>query len=69
MEVIRKLTPRQQQIVKLKLNGLTYRQIAEELGIRHQTVKNQAFWAMARTGAASITELCVWYLAEQGAQS
>lgn len=49
------LTPRQRQIIRLVGGGLSNRQIAEALGIRIQTVKNQLACVYERLGAGPPT--------------
>ena len=44
------LTPRQIEILQLYANGLSQDQIALELGIYPQSVKNHIFFAMDRIG-------------------
>jgi DNA-binding CsgD family transcriptional regulator len=58
------LTERQLQIVRLLLEGKGYREIAEELGVGTQAIKNQMSWAKARTGAHKLVELCGWVAVE-----
>jgi len=38
-EVFKKLTPRQRDIIELKSDGYSYKEIAEELGIKEQTAR------------------------------
>ena len=46
-------TPRQAEIIELKANGSSYKQIADQLGINVQTVKNQISGTV-RHGSISI---------------
>lgn len=54
---ITELSPRQQDIIRSLAKGLTNKQIALELGIREETVKNHLHLAMIRVGACSRLEL------------
>ena len=40
MTKIKKLTPREKEIIELKIKGLVDKQIAKELGISYGTVRN-----------------------------
>ena len=39
MTKIKKLTPREKEIIELKIKGLVDKQIANELGIKYRTVR------------------------------
>ena len=48
------VTPRQRQVIELALDGLTYKEIAYELGISAQTVKNHLTMLYAETGSNNL---------------
>ena len=54
-----RLTPRQEQILRALLSGLTNREIASQLGLREQTVKNQLSVIYSRLGVRNRLELAV----------
>ena len=54
-----RLTPRQEQILRALLSGLTNREIAGQLGLREQTVKNQLSVIYGRLGVRNRLELAV----------
>ncbi|UWZ84664.1 helix-turn-helix domain-containing protein [Occallatibacter riparius] len=54
------LTPRQAEIVVLLCRGFEYKEIAAELGISHQVVRNYMANAVRRSGARTATQLAVW---------
>jgi two-component system, NarL family, nitrate/nitrite response regulator NarL len=57
--VTTRLTPRQQQILRALLSGSTNREIASELGLREQTIKNQLTVIYAKLGVRNRLELAV----------
>jgi len=54
------LTPRERQIVRLLCEGCSNRQIAEKLGLRAQTVKNQLTAVFAKVGVSTRLQLAVY---------
>jgi DNA-binding NarL/FixJ family response regulator len=53
------LTPRQQQILHALLSGATNREIASQLGLREQTVRNQLSVIYAKLGVRNRLELAI----------
>ena len=51
-----RLTPRQREVLVRKAEGKTYGQVAYELGVSEQTVKNHLGLAYARLGAEHLIE-------------
>ena len=51
-----RLTPRQREVIIRKAEGKTYGQVAYELGVTEQTVKNHLGFAYARLGAGHLIE-------------
>ena len=58
---MRRLTPRQRQIIELASTGLSARQIGTELGISYHTVRTQETHILRRMRARNMTEACVKY--------
>jgi RNA polymerase sigma factor (sigma-70 family) len=56
------LTPREQEVVRLTLRGLTNRQIADQLVISPETVKTHVRHALEKLGMRSKTELRMRWL-------
>ncbi len=56
------LTPREEEIVQLVVEGRSSKQIAKSLEISLQTVKNHLHNVMTRVGASSRVQLCMWAL-------
>lgn len=51
------LSPRQREVMQLVAEGLSNKQIAQQLGISSRTVENYRAWVMERMGAANVAEL------------
>ena len=51
-----RLTPRQREVIIRKAEGKTYGQVAYELGVTEQTVKNHLGLVYARLGAEHLIE-------------
>jgi DNA-binding NarL/FixJ family response regulator len=58
-EFLSPLTPREMEILKLVVQGMSNRKIAYHLGISHQTVKNHMTAILRKLGAAGRTEAAV----------
>lgn len=56
------LTARESQVVQLVVDGCSNKQVAQALGIAHQTVKNHIHNIMAKLEIYSRTELVMWAL-------
>jgi two-component system, LuxR family, response regulator FixJ len=54
---IAELSDRQRQVMDLAVQGLTNKQIANQLGISPRTVETYRAWVMERTGARNLAEL------------
>jgi DNA-binding NarL/FixJ family response regulator len=61
-ETPKNLTPRQHQIMKLVTRGLTNRQIAIELGIKENTVKNWLVKIYDKMGVVNRVQAAVIYI-------
>ena len=59
--MIRHLTPRQQQVIELASQGLSARQIANEVGISSRTVEIHRGAAIKALGAVNIVHAAVIY--------
>jgi DNA-binding NarL/FixJ family response regulator len=55
------LSRRQQQVIELLAAGLKNHEIAKELGISTEVVKNYIRNIFAATGARNRVELALWY--------
>jgi DNA-binding NarL/FixJ family response regulator len=58
--VLERLTPRQRQILAMVCDGMANKDIAAELGIRHQVVKNYLRAILTAAGMCTRTELVVF---------
>jgi DNA-binding NarL/FixJ family response regulator len=54
------LTPRERQLIGVILEGAGNREIAERLGLKVQTVKNQLATLYRKTGVSSRLELAMF---------
>jgi two-component system, LuxR family, response regulator FixJ len=54
---VAELSERQRQVMDLAVQGLTNKQIANQLGISPRTVESYRAWVMKRTGAKNLAEL------------
>ena len=54
---VAELSARQRQVMSLAVQGLTNKQIANQLGISPRTVESYRAWVMERTGARNLAEL------------
>jgi two-component system response regulator FixJ len=54
---VAELSQRQRQVMDLAVQGLTNKQIANQLGISPRTVESYRAWVMERTGAKNLAEL------------
>jgi len=53
------LTRRELELLKLLVQGKRNRQIAAELGLKEQTVKNDLHWIFLKLGVANRTEAAI----------
>ena len=53
MTNLERLTPRQVEILRLYGEGLSFKDIAQQLGLSYQTVKNTAYEAIHRLGVVN----------------
>lgn len=58
-EFLSPLTPREMEILRLVVQGMSNREIAYDLGISHQTVKNHMTAILRKLGVAGRTEAAV----------
>jgi two-component system response regulator FixJ len=54
---IAELSPRQREVMHLVAEGLSNKQIAQQLGISPRTVENYRAWVMERLGASNLADL------------
>lgn len=54
---VAELSERQRQVMDLAVQGLSNKQIANQLGISPRTVESYRAWVMERTGARNLAEL------------
>lgn len=57
----RTLSPRQRRIVELVASGLKNREIAKQLGIAEQVVRNYLGIIYDKIGVSNRVELALWY--------
>jgi DNA-binding NarL/FixJ family response regulator len=62
------LTPREEQVVALVADGLSNREIAEELGLSEHTVKKYLFRIFDKLGISSRVELVLYAFSHGGAR-
>jgi DNA-binding NarL/FixJ family response regulator len=62
------LTPREEQVVNLVAEGIGNREIAEQLGIRENTVKKSLFRIYDKLGVSNRVELVLYALTHRGAE-
>jgi DNA-binding NarL/FixJ family response regulator len=55
-----KLTPRELDVVRLIVSGLRYREIAEELGLSHETIKTYVGRIRKKLSVDSKTKIAMW---------
>lgn len=66
LERIAELSPRQKEVMDMVAEGLSNKQIAQQLGISPRTVENYRAWVMERMGASNVAELVRKVLIVQG---
>jgi DNA-binding NarL/FixJ family response regulator len=59
------LSPRQRVVMQYLVDGVSFKDIADKLGIRHVTVKKHAIRAREKTGATSLYQ-CIALLVAHG---
>ena len=62
------LTPREEQVVALVADGLSNREIAQELGLSEHTVKKYLFRIFDKLGISSRVELVLYAFSHGGAR-
>jgi DNA-binding NarL/FixJ family response regulator len=62
------LTPREEQVVALVADGLSNRQVAEELNLSEHTVKKYVFRIFDKLGISSRVELVLYAVSHGGAR-
>lgn len=67
--VVDKMTPREQEVLQLLMDGGTNRQIAKAMGIDEVTVKAHLGRMLRKTGSSNRIELTLRAMEEQAAQS
>ncbi len=63
------LTARQKQIVSLVAEGLTNREISQQIHLSEHTVKNYIFKIFDRLGVSNRAELIIYTLQQQNSQA
>ena len=59
------LSPRQRVVMEYLVNGVSFKEIAEKLGMRYSTVKKHAVRARQKLGAKSLYQ-CIALLVARG---
>lgn len=59
------LSPRQRLVMQYLVDGVSFKDVADKLGIRHVTVKKHAIRAREKTGAKSLYQ-CIAILVARG---
>jgi len=62
------LTPREEQIVNLVAEGICNREIAQQLGIKENTVKKSLLRTYDKLGVSNRVELVLYALTHRGAE-
>lgn len=62
------LTPREEEVVNLVAEGIANREIAEQLGIKENTVKKSLLRTYDKLGVSNRVELVLYALAHRGAE-
>jgi len=62
-EAVPKLTPREESVVRLVLQGMVNREIAEELHLSEHTIKNYLFKVFDKLGVSNRVELALYAVA------
>jgi DNA-binding CsgD family transcriptional regulator len=57
----RDLSPRQKRVIELVAEGLTNRDVAEQLGISPGVVRNHLYRIYDKVGISNRVELALWY--------
>jgi len=56
-----KPSPRQQRVIELVARGLKNREIAKQMGIREQVIRNYLSLIYDKIGVSNRVELALWY--------
>ncbi len=57
----RELTPHERRLIPEIAQGKPYREIARERQRSHQTIRNEAYTILEKTGASNRIELSYWW--------
>ena len=57
METISKITPLQETIIRMKAEGMRYKEISEKLNYSYTNCTNQVHYAKQKTGLKTLKEL------------
>jgi len=60
------LTPREQEVLRVLVQGLSNKQLARELSISVHTVEQHLKHIYAKLTVSSRSEACCWYWRERG---
>jgi DNA-binding NarL/FixJ family response regulator len=66
---VRNLSRREKQIIEALLKGRTNKEIAQQLGVSHQTIKNQLTTLYRKVGVSGRLELVLWAIKRRDEQT